>query len=373
MSTFIDIHALHTLPPSNINRDDTGAPKSATFGGVLRQRVSSQAWKRAIRKDFPHHLDAHSLGERTRRVGELVFQAAQRINPDVNIEALQTALVDSFKQVKWPLEFEKPAKGEEPDPFVRSKYLAFFSKRQIENLAQALVSLEPGEKITKKELGPILDTEQSVDIALFGRMIADAPDYNVDAAAQVAHAISVHESIAEHDYYTAVDDVIAQSDDETGAGMIGTIEFSSSTLYRYATVHLDGLTENLGDSTAARQAAIAFVQAFINSQPTGKQNSFANQTLPELVIVQVRSDRPVSYVNAFEDPILDPIGRRQEAASRLVNEITQVTKAYGFAADHTFIIGLGALADTAAALGEVTTFAGLSDGLTAALTAAPQE
>ncbi len=366
MSTFIDIHALHTLPPSNINRDDTGAPKSAIYGGVQRQRVSSQSWKRAIRKAFPDYIDAENLGERTRRLGERVFAAAKVISPEVNNSDLQEALIASFKQVKWSLDLVDE-EGEEGTAYARSKYLAFFSKRQIEKLATALLNVEPGKPITKKELNEILDTEQSVDIALFGRMIADTPDFNVDAASQVAHAISVHESIAEHDYFTAVDDVIDAEGEESGAGMIGTVEFTSSTLYRYATVHLEGLASNLGDATSAKQATVAFVQAFVTSQPTGKQNTFANQTLPELVIVQVRSDRPVSYVNAFEDPIVETLGRRKIAAERLVNEITAVSDAYGFSADRTLVIGVGELGEVAASIGEPTTFSGLGEMLAEAL------
>lgn len=369
MSTFIDVHALHTLPPSNINRDDTGAPKSATFGGIQRQRVSSQAWKRAIRANFPSFLKSETLGDRTRRIGELVYNAAKAIDANVNNDTLQQALIESFKQMKWVLEI--PATNDEEageaKHFARSKYLAFFSKRQINNLAKALLEAEPGKKISKKELNEILDKQQSVDIALFGRMIADAPDYNVDAACQVAHAISVHESVAEHDYYTAVDDVIDSGDEETGAGMIGTIEFTSSTLYRYATVHLDALEENLGSALAAKQATVAFIQSFITSQPTGKQNSFANQTLPELVIVQVRSDRPVSYVNAFEDPVTDSIGRRKIATKLLVDEISNVSSAYGFNADHTFVIAVGELQEIVDSLGEKTTFAGLEQKLSAVL------
>ncbi|MBO1900538.1 type I-E CRISPR-associated protein Cas7/Cse4/CasC [Leucobacter weissii] len=372
MSIFIDLHALHTVPPSNINRDDTGAPKTAFYGGVQRHRVSSQAWKRAIRKVFPDYLDADALGERTRRVGELVLKRAQAIEPNVDIAELEKSLVASFAQFKWKLEAPKTKEETEENayPYVRSSYLAFFSTRQIEKLARALLALEPGGKIPKKELEAILDTEQSVDIALFGRMIADAPDFNVDAAAQVAHAISVHESTSEHDYYTAVDDVIESSEEETGAGMIGTIEFASSTLYRYATVHLDGLAENLGDATAAKQAAIAFAQAFITSQPTGKQNTFANQTLPELVLISVRTDRPISYVNAFEEPIVSDSGRRKAAAEKLVDEVRAVERGYGLTAKHTFVIGVGETASVAAELGEAVPFTEIADRLGAALTAA---
>lgn len=369
MTTYIDIHAQHTLPPSNINRDDTGAPKTAYYGGVQRQRVSSQAWKRAIRKDFPSYIDVAKIGERTRRVGQLVLEKVLEHQPNADVAELEKSLVASFKQLSWKLETPKSKEEVEETeyPYVRSSYLAFFSKQQIEKLADALSKVEAGGKIDKKTLTQILDAEQSVDIALFGRMIADAPDFNVDAAVQVAHAISVHESTSEHDYYTAVDDVIEDKGVETGAGMIGTIEFTSSTLYRYATVNLDALAENLGDRQAAKESAVAFVQAFINSQPTGKQNSFANQTLPELVLVSIRSDRPISYVNAFEEPVVASVGRRSAAAEKLVSEAKAIETDYGFKADKTFVLGIGEAKQIAADLGEATTFPEIKAKLEAAL------
>jgi CRISPR system Cascade subunit CasC len=65
---FLDVHALQTVPPSNLNRDDTGAPKTALYGGVPRARVSSQAWKRATRTYFAdeHLLEPSELGVRTK-------------------------------------------------------------------------------------------------------------------------------------------------------------------------------------------------------------------------------------------------------------------------------------------------------------------
>lgn len=239
MSFFVDIHALQTLPPSNINRDDTGSPKSAIFGGVSRQRVSSQAWKSVIRRNFEEHLDRSEIGVRTRQVADMIVDRITNISPDFDPDKAESAVVDAFKAAKIKLEKPKAKKGEENTGRAVSGYLLFLSNQQINRLANAIIEAN-GEKIPAKEVKDILDTEHSVDIALFGRMLADAPDFNVDAACQVAHALGVHGSEPDFDYYTAVDDVIRESEDETGAGMIGTIEMASSTLYRYANTRGEG-------------------------------------------------------------------------------------------------------------------------------------
>lgn len=352
MSVYVDLHALHTLPPSNINRDDTGAPKTATFGGVIRQRVSSQAWKRAIRRDFHQHLDTAKLGIRTKRVADRVIAKVRELDPEMGEDAATQAVTAAFAAAGIKLAEPKVKKGQEaPAHGPETGYLLFLSAQQIRKLAEAVVAAS-GAKLAKKDVAKILDTDHSVDIALFGRMVAEAPDYNVDATVQVAHAIGVHASEPEFDYYTAVDDAVAEAE-ETGAGMIGTVEMMSSTLYRYATVDMDGLTRNLGDDAAAVEAAMAFVHGFVLSMPTGKQNTFANRTLPDVVVVTVRDDRPVSYVNAFETPVETGLdrGRRYEAARRMAQEAASIETAYGMTPVRSFVLAVGPLAEVVSGMG----------------------
>ena len=368
MTTFVDIHALQTLPPSNINHDDTGSPKSAFFGGVQRQRVSSQAWKSVIRRDFESHLDRSKLGVRTRLVADKVVARILDLAPEFDAEKAETAVVEAFKAAKIKLEKPKKKEDEEVGRAV-SGYLILLSNQQIDKLAQAIIDAN-GEKLVAKDVKEILDTNHSVDIALFGRMLADAPDFNVDAACQVAHALSVHGSEPDFDYYTAVDDVVRSSDDATGAGMIGTIEMASSTLYRYANINLDVLTTNLGDASASVEATLAFVRAFVSSMPTGKQNSFAARTLPDAVIVTVRNDRPISYVNAFEKAITEVEGRRVAAARALASEAKNIEEAYGYEPVASYVLALGDdLKEELADLGESVSLKGLLESLESQLTA----
>lgn len=357
MSLTIDIHALHTLPPNLINRDDTGAPKTAIFGGVPRQRVSSQSWKRAIRSDFELNFDPSSVGFRTKYVADKIAEEVKSIGNESWDDDRASEAATSFLKAAG-ITVKKVPKKNRNDESVNSDqtgYLLFVSPRQIENAARAIVDAD-GESIPKKEARQILVSEHSVDIALFGRMVADDSTYNVDAACQVAHAISVHEAEPEFDFYTAVDDYI-EDNDEVGAGMMGTVQMMSSTLYRFATIDFDSLAENLGDAEAAHAAVEAFVGSFITSMPTGKQNTFANNTLPELVYVVVRDSRSISLVNAFEEAVQaeQGVGRRQASAKALAKEAATIENEYGFAPKAAFVIGLGDLTEPFTDLAEKTT------------------
>lgn len=306
MSVFVDIHVLQTLPPSNPNRDDTGAPKSATFGGVQRMRISSQAIKRATRQDFEGKIDDGNYGVRTKKIVELVARTITEKRPDLEAESIELAEM-GLKAIGFKL---TEPRGDKSDKELKEAgFLVFLSAKQIEHVADALISVarEDDPVASFKELKPrsLVDTNHSIDIALFGRMVAEPNALNVDAACQVAHAIGVGAVEHEYDYYTAVDDEKKRNDEaDEGAGMIGTIEFASATVYRYATINVDLLRENLGDDAVADRAVELFVDSFVRSMPTGKVTTFANRTLPDAVLVQVRDDQPINMSGAFEEPIV---------------------------------------------------------------------
>lgn len=302
---YADIHVLQTVPPSNINRDDTGSPKSAVYGGALRARVSSQAWKRAMREMFPELLPEGSLGVRTKMAVSLIESELLRKRPDLAVEANKLAV--AVLQATGVKVKASDRKGSDEGSSV-TEYLIYISRSELEKLAGVAIGwrdadfdISKVDKQMKKEVASIFHGTQAVDIALFGRMLADAPDLNTDASAQVAHAISVDRIAQDYDYFTAVDDCAA--DDNMGAGMIGSVGFNSSTLYRYANVNLDSLHEQLGDAEATAQGLMAFVEAFVKSMPTGKQNTFANRTLPSTVVVTFRTGQPINASSAFEVPV----------------------------------------------------------------------
>lgn len=351
--TIIDIHVLQTVPPSNVNRDDTGSPKTATYGGVRRARVSSQAWKRAARLMFQDLVDPSEVGVRTRKVVELLAKEIRAQAPQLEDRAMELSTA-AIKAVG--IEIKAPKK----DAVEEAGYLVFLSRQQVTNLAAAAIMAADSEDVDKAlkqaDVKGLVDRDHAIAISLFGRMVADQADLNVDAAAQVAHAISVHGVETEFDYFTAVDD--ENPEGETGAGMIGTVEFNSSTLYRYATVDVDRLEDNLGDPEATRRAVELFVSSFVRSMPTGKQNTFANRTLPEAVVVQVRESQPINLVSAFETPIRESAseGRIKKAADALRDEAKEMERAYGEVPVVSWITRVGA--DTAGLddLGENLTF-----------------
>ncbi|OZM71262.1 type I-E CRISPR-associated protein Cas7/Cse4/CasC [Amycolatopsis antarctica] len=363
--TIVDVHVVQTVPPSNINRDDTGSPKTAVYGGSRRSRVSSQAWKRATRDAFDDHLDAGELGVRTKRVVELLTE--QIVKQDPSLEDTAGALATEVL-TQAGIKLKDARKKEAP---AESGYLLFLSRSQIIGLAELAVAAarEAGDGkpvVDKKTAKARANQAHSVDVALFGRMVADDTDLNVDAAAQVAHALSVHEVSNEYDYYTAVDDhKKADSEEDSGAGMIGTVEFNSSTLYRYATVDVNRLNDNLGDAEATRRAVEAFTRSFVTSMPTGKQNTFANRTLPDAVLVIVRESQSMNLVGAFEEAVGpdDKGGRIGATMTRIADYAHELHQAYDETPVAAWSVGIGDRTDVLSGIGQRTSFDTLASAL----------
>lgn len=326
---YVDIHVLQIIPPSCVNRDDTGSPKTAFFGGVPRARVSSQCWKNAIRNMFRDILPKEDIGIRTKHLIELISKEI-RLNSDNITNEEGDKLADGVLKIIG----EKGLTMDEKNPIL-NKTLFFISQAQVKSIAESLSKpdikrglelklLKKGDSSKEKKaakkasedkekekeekklineaenvISNALRIAPSIDIALFGRMVAEAPSLNTDACCQVAHSISTHKVNNEFDYFTAQDD--CSPADNAGAGMIGTVEYNSSTLYRYATIAVHALKDNLEENTV--EAVKAFVDAFIRAMPTGKINTFANRTLPSAVMVTIREDQPINLVGAFEKPV----------------------------------------------------------------------
>lgn len=333
-NVYIDVHILQNVPPSCINRDDTGSPKTAKYGGAVRARVSSQSWKHEMRIMFRDIFDKDDIGIRTKKVPQMI--AAEIMKKDSGIDE-EKALKLANKAL-WNI-------GIKPDKNGNSPVLMFFSAAQ----AKALAELAVKEISDKKEYASELNKAPSVDMALFGRMVASDASLNVDAAAQVAHAISTHAVHNEYDYFTAVDDL--NKDDESGAGHLGTVEFNSATLYRYATVNALELWKTLGDLSA--EAIAGFVEAFVRSMPTGKQNTFANRTMPDFVYISLRADQPINLCGAFEKPVSGREGGYfEESENKFAEYAAKVYKNYACEPERVWTFENG---DLEQILGEVKT------------------
>lgn len=304
----IQIHLLQNYAPSNLNRDDSGSPKSAVFGGQQRGRISSQCLKRGIRRSATFvdaFADEQLLAARTKRLPRLIDEALEGLGAD---EETRRAIVARVPEIGQESTKREKATVEE----LQTRQLIFIGSGEARQIAEKLLAKYreggakswPGLKIEDitRDLGG--ERPRSVDIAMFGRMTTSAAFEDVAAAVQVAHAVSTNRVVNEYDYFTAVDDLKPRSED-AGAGMIGDVEFNSSTYYKYLNIHWEQLVDNLGgDAEVAARAVLALIEAAAFAQPSGKQNSFAAQNLPDFVMVEVsQRNIPVSYANAFLTPV----------------------------------------------------------------------
>lgn len=360
--TVIEIHALHTVPASCINRDQSGSPKTMMFGGVERARVSSQSWKRAIREMFRDLLDAEKVGVRTKFVLKEVARKIRAIDPSLSSEdaVLKAQKVLETGGIKL-VASKDPGKGLpdlDSDEKLVTEFLYFLSPGQLELLAEQALADKPAAK----EIKAVLATRNSVDLALFGRMIANDPGYNVDAACQVAHALGVTRNTAEFDFFTAVDDVKAEKGDSKGGGMMGTIEFNSATMYRYANIDVDALDANLGRAPgAAREAVEAFLAAFAKSMPSGKSSTFANKTLPDGMVVTLRDTQAVNASGAVLEPVAgNPV---REAAERIADHLTRTEEVYELGNVATFVLAGSDSVKAFESLGKAVNLSALTDAV----------
>ncbi len=341
---FIELHIIQNFAPSNLNRDDTNSPKDCTFGGTRRARISSQCLKRAIRTApvFRESV-ADRVGVRTKHLCEQIVmqlgrdpQEAREVVAAIlaeagykqdggktsvllylspgEIDAYAAAIKPHYDRLR-PLVLDMKSKDAKALAEVNAaKLKAQEAKANGEKVAE--VKTKPVGKAkeaegSKLELGDLKKslaalgshTTEAADIALFGRMVAETTNMNIDAACQVAHAISTHPVAVEMDFYTAVDDL--QPKEETGAGMMGIIEYNSACFYRYAVVKIEDLERNLhGDRDSAVQAAIGFCKAAVAAIPSGKQNSMAAHNPPSYIGLKVRtSGQPWSLTNAFVESV----------------------------------------------------------------------
>ena len=298
MNRFIQIHALTVYAPSNLNRDDTGRPKTAKFGGAERLRISSQALKRAIRTSeaFKTRVKGHQ-GERTQRLGA-----------DIRAHLIAKGLDDAAatKGARAIAEVFGKSKPEADANPTYIEQLAFISPIERDAALAFADKLAAGEALPNKDdltAAILVKTDTATDIAMFGRMLADNPDFNREAAVQVAHAITTHKVEVEDDFYTAVDD-LKKSSEDAGAGFIGELGFGSGVFYIYACIDRALLEKNLGgDKTLAATAITALIEGLATSSPTGKQASFASRSRASYLRLEKGNQQPRSLAAAFLKPV----------------------------------------------------------------------
>ncbi len=321
----IEIHIIQNHSPSNLNRDDLGAPKTCYFGGVLRSRISSQCIKRSIR--MSKEFERLRGGIRTRRLAELISENLKTKDAKARAEKIL---------VKCGLAPKSSKKKEDSDESTSeiSKMLVFTSRQAISEMASLLnegngktdneLALEFGHLIGKRVAVP--------DMALCGRMLETGilKNTTVEAALQATHAISTHQAYSEVDYYVAADDIPGE---DAGAGFVDEAMFTSACFYKYFSINWEVLCENLrgfgeGHKKLAAHTVGAFIRAAALVNPTGKQNSFAAHNLPDAILVEFK-DTPVSYANAFAKPVtIDQRDIISQSIAQLANYVYDIETGY---------------------------------------------
>lgn len=327
MSTFIQFHLLTSYPPSNLNRDDLGRPKTAVMGGKNRLRVSSQSLKRAWRTSeiFSEAMKGH-IGTRTKSMGVEVYNALKSKGvAEGNAKAWAKQIAEVFGKAK-------KANAAKPVEDLEIEQLAHFSpeeKNAIFALADKLAADNAAPSETDLKL--LQKNHTAADIAMFGRMLASSPAFNTEAAVQVAHAVTVHEVAVEDDYFTAVDD-LNSGEDDLGAGHIGEREFGAGLFYLYLCINRGLLQENLGDKSLADKALTALIEAATKVAPSGYQNSFASRARTSYLLAEKGNDQPRSLSVAFLKPI-----RGEDVLALAIKELEKrrenFDKVYGPCAD----------------------------------------
>jgi CRISPR system Cascade subunit CasC len=344
MSEFLQLHLLTSYPPANLNRDDLGRPKTAVMGGVKRLRISSQSLKRAWRTSELFHaaLDGR-IGTRTKELGSRLLRDLLAAGvPEKTARAAAEKIAGVFGKLK------PQKKGEEGK--VETEQLVHFSPVELA-AADDLVRVLGKERRepTEEELKLLKKDHRAVDIALFGRMLAAATDYSVEAAAQVAHALTVHRVEVEDDYFSAVDDLNTGEEDR-GAGHIGETEFAAGLFYLYVCVNRDLLLENLGgDAGLAAKTLRALAEAAAKIAPVGKQASFASRAYASYVLAEKGRQQPRSLAVGF----LAPVEGRDylaESVARLAGLREKLDRAYGPTAEAAYVCDVAAGAGSFAEL-----------------------
>lgn len=339
----IDIHMLKSFPPTNLNRDDSGSPKTCVFGGCQRGRISSQSLKHAWRRDS--EFQKLPLGIRTRKLPDIVSKQLLEQGVDEKLVQCVKPKLSAFGNKKY----------EEQDD-QKTAQIMFFAPEDVRAVTEAVKQtiLENPSPEKLKEISAKQWMEQlknkarpiSLDMALFGRMITDDSFANVEAAMQVAHAISTHVVNMESDFFTAVDDLMDKEIQETGSAMMGDTDFNSCCYYLYISLDVEQLMKNAEGSPEVLQAIPRvlplLLEAIAYTNPSGKQNSFAGHSMPGVMCVEKKPRNvPVSYANAYEKPVYSRSGYMEPSAKRLSELIDLYDQSYGLPVDERLWLAPG--------------------------------
>jgi len=324
-NTRIEFHILQSFPVTCLNRDDVGAPKTAMIGGVTRARVSSQSWKRQVRlamQDF-----GVKLAMRTKKVDEVTRKACLDLGATED-QAKACGDVIAKALTKDTLHF-----------YTEREATAFAEYAREKGFDSAKIKDKEIYKISKKVINPALD---GLDIALFGRMVAQAAELNIEAACSFAHAISTHKVSNEVEFFTALDDL----QEDPGSAHMGSLEFNSATYYRYISLDLGQLWQTLGGE-GLPEAIAAFTKALYVAVPSARQATQSGASPWEFAKVLVRKGQRLqvpfetavkSRDGGFLQPSIESMTKYLDKQEKLAGSLFGKIAEYTFGEDESFSI-----------------------------------
>jgi CRISPR system Cascade subunit CasC len=327
-SKIIEFHILQSFPVSCLNRDDVGSPKTAIVGGVQRARVSSQCWKRQVRlamQDF-----GIKLAIRSKKIADYVAKTCIKLGAsEEQAQVCGETIAKAFS--KDTLHF-----------FTEGEAQAFADFAQEKEFDASQLKEKELQKLAKKVINPAID---GLDIALFGRMVAQAASLNVEAACSFAHAISTHKSSAEVEFFTALDDL--QEGEEAGSAHMGSMEFNSATYYRYISLDLGQLYQAL-EGEDLPQAIEAFSKALFVAVPSARQTTQSAASPWEYAKVFVRKgqrlqvpfDKPVraEQGGGYLQPSIEALNKELAKKEKLAGSLFGKQAEYTFGEDANYSI-----------------------------------
>lgn len=314
---YVQIHELISYPASNLNRDDLQRPKTVRMGDSTRLRISSQSLKRAWRVSDVMHEAFPEMGIRTNKLSEYIQEALEKGMTLKELISGGTAVTrqpvdrkiakeygasidDRFRSQKASADDDSDdsddKKGKKKE---KKKQLLHYSPAELDRVDELMARISQGEKPEVPDM--LSESDFPVDIAMFGRMVANDARFNCEAAVQVAHAFTVHKGVVEDDFFTAVDDL--SGDDDQGAGHLSELGFGAGLFYMYICVDFELLRKNLGSEELARKALLKLIETSATVSPTGKQNTFASRAYASYILVEKGDRQPRSLSSAFLKPV----------------------------------------------------------------------
>ena len=329
---FVQIHTLRDYSTALPNRGQDGLAKRTIYGGIERQRISSQSFKAAmrdnptlVRTDKNGAIANDTIKDLASRLGLSISVRSALIGERKLIPALMSLGFGEEEAKEWSMAVmglwrAKDAKGEADTPLV-------VGEKEIAALAHACRALKDAKE-KPSELRTLIENSRKsgkassdaqdaiksmralqsnagIDGALFGRFATGIALNNVDSAVHVAHLVTVHPLFSVTDFFSVQDQLKTGDGDDRGGSHINTAELTSGLFYGYVVVDSNQLDSNFGELSKQERAEIVgwLVRAVAQVEPAAKLGSTAPYAGLRELTVEIGRRQPRSLIGAFERPV----------------------------------------------------------------------